>query len=372
MAVHKLTADLARAIDGGEIGLQVAAYQGEELLVDDWAGLADTATRRPVDGETLFHGFAHAKVLTNLALHLQVERGLVGVDVPVADYWPEFAAGGKAEITVGMVLSHECGLPQMPAGVTPELQADWDWMVSGLAKERPLYRPGTASAYLIISYGWIIGEVVRRTDPARRPFGQFVEEEICRPLGIADVWLGLPAAEESRMVRLYRPELPRPPDPPPPYAKLAQPPAVAVGPEVYNRPDVQRSCLPGTGGIGTARGFARLMALIANSGRLGGVRLLSEETVGGFKTPRLNRYEVDLSLPYLPPLGRAGFWIGGTAEVGFSPAIVFMPGVGGIVWADLDRRIGGAILHNRLFGPPAPSGRHPFGPIGAAIAALAR
>jgi len=366
---------LGIALERGEIGLQVAAYSGQTLVADAWAGLADVEAARPVTGDTLFVGFAHAKVLTSLALHLQVERGLLHLDNPVADYWPEFAARGKQDITIAQVLAHECGLPQMPAGVTPELQGDWEWMVAGLAGAEPCHPPGTASAYMIINQGWILGEVVRRTDPAHRPFGQFVREEVCEPIGAAEAWLGIPAGEEPRVARTYLPVTPSAAPAsgsPPPLAHLAMPAAVAVGPAVYNLPLTHQACNPGTGALGTARSWARVMALIANLGELDGVRLLSEETTRTFTRRRANRYEVDLCLGYVPPVGTAGIWVGGTPQTGLSPSIAFMGGVGGLVWADLERRVGGAILHNHVYHAGAPPDPHPLDPVGRAIDDLTR
>jgi CubicO group peptidase (beta-lactamase class C family) len=361
---------VAEAIAGGELGIAASAYHRGRPVADEWGGTADRERGLPVQRDTLFLGFAHAKVLTAVALHLQVERGLVDLEAPVARYWPAFADNGKAAITVTEILAHEAGLPQMPAGVTPELQCDWDWMVQALAAERPLYPPGTEGAYMIINQGWILGEVVRLTDPGRRDFARFVDEEICAPLGIRDLWLGRPAEAAPRVARLYRDGERSSPQLPPPYADLAQPPAVAVGPEVYNRRDVQEACLPGTGAIGTTRAYARLMAMIAGGGEMDGVRLLSEESAGRFIVPRTHSYESDGSLPYLPPVGQYGLWVGGTPEIGLSPSIAFMPGVGGIVWADLATGLGGAIHHNLLPGAPKP-GPHPFAAIGAAIQAIA-
>ncbi len=354
------------ALAGGEVGIGATAYRRGRLVAEAWGGVADRDTGRSVQRDTLFVGFAHAKVLTAVALHIQADRGLVDLQAPVAHYWPEFAAHGKEEITVTQVLAHEAGLPQMPAGVTPARQCDWDWMVEALAAERPLYRPGTESAYMIINQGWILGEVVRRTDILRRSFARFVDEEICAPLGIQDLWLGRPREASARMAILYRNGTRPAPQTVPPYAALAQPPEVAVGPDVYNRADVQEACLPGTGAIGTTQAYARLMAMIANDGQLDGVRVLSEPAARRFLVPRIKAYTRDGSLPYLPPLGQHGLWVGGTPEISLSPSIAFMPGVGGIVWADFESGFGGAIHHNLLPGAPRP-GPDPFGGIARAL-----
>ena len=152
--------------EGVEMGVQVAAYFGGDLIVDAWAGSADAAVGHAVDGDTLFNVFSVTKAVTATALHVQAERGLVEYDQPVARYWPEYAANGKEMVTVRDALSHCTGTPQMPPGVTPEGICDWDAMAAGIAALAPCYPVGQP-AYQAVSFGWVIGEIVRRTDPAR-------------------------------------------------------------------------------------------------------------------------------------------------------------------------------------------------------------
>ena len=186
----------------GEIGVQVAAYLDSELVIDQWGGLADETTGREVDSDTLFPVFSNIKAVTATALHIQAERGLVDYYQPVARYWPEFGKYGKDKGTVFDALTHRIGVPLMPVGVTPELMCDWDWMVGQVAEMHPLFEPGTRSGYMAYTFGWVVGEVVRRTDPKHRPFGQFIQEEICQPLGITDLWAGIPPEVEPRVARL--------------------------------------------------------------------------------------------------------------------------------------------------------------------------
>src|SRR5262249_43072427 len=153
-------------------------------------------------------------------------------------------------ITIRHVLTHRAGVPQMPPHVTPETLADWEWMVHELEEIEPAFPPGSATGYLSYTFGWLIGEVVRRTDPQHRPFGHFVQEEVCEPLGIDSLFLGVPPEEEHRVADLTFPVRPersgklRP---------IAVPDAVLFVPEVYNRSDVRRGCIPAAGGIGNAR-----------------------------------------------------------------------------------------------------------------------
>jgi CubicO group peptidase (beta-lactamase class C family) len=262
---------------GDEVGLQVAACVDGRLVVDAWAGLADEATRRPVDGETLFTIMSTTKGFMATCLHLLAERGLVAYDAPIATYWPEFAANGKERATVRHALTHAAGVPHLPEDVTPELLCDWDAMCTYLAAEAPLYEPGTRSTYHGAPFGYIIGEIVRRVDG--RPIAQFAQEELCAPLGIADFYLGIPDAVLPRVATLR--------DDPAQAAGIAAltgwarriiPPQV-ISAALFNRPDIRRVALPFAGGITNARAIARHYALLARHGDLDGVRLLSPARV---------------------------------------------------------------------------------------------
>ena len=170
-----------------ERGLQVAAYLNGELVVDAWAGVADPATGRPVDGETLFTVWSAGKGVAATVIHLLVERGLLGYDTLVASVWPEFGTHGKQAITVQHVLTHTAGIPQIPEGVSPAELLDWETMCQRITELAPLWPPGTATGYHAMTYGWLVGEVARRVDG--RPFAQIVQQEICEPLGISSLFL---------------------------------------------------------------------------------------------------------------------------------------------------------------------------------------
>lgn len=353
----------------GEVGLQVAVYHHGELVVDAWGGIADETTGRKVDGDTLFPVFSLVKAVTATALHIQAERGLIEYDQPIARYWPEFAAQGKERATVRDALSHRLGIPQMPDGVTPELMSDYDWMVDQLARMKPRFEPGTDNGYMCYTFGWVIAECVRRTDPQHRPFGAFVQEEICAPLGITDLWIGIPDQVEPRVARLKN-SVPRPLPPDLPIF-AAIPPQVATVEEVFGRADVRRSCHPGANGIMNARSAARIFAMLANGGELDGVRLLSQERVRTFSVPRPNTERSDTILGFPVRIGTAGYWLGGevSAEypyrlVGRNPRTLHHPGAGGSIgWADPDARLAVAICHNRMTHAPSEA----FAPIRDAV-----
>lgn len=372
---HSITASdprLAKAIktvlDRGETGISVAAYFRGELVAHGYAGYADVAERRPVASSTIFSVFSVTKGIAALAVHLQADRGLLSLDDPISTYWPEFAANGKGNITIEDALSHRAGIPQMPDGVTPELMADWNWMVQQIASFTPIFPPGTANAYHVLVWGWIVGEVVVRTDPHHRPFGQFITEEIFQPLGITDLFLGVPDTDLPRVATLYGCNEPFMADP---YNTSPLP--VFPGANVHNLDVVRQACDPGAGAIGNAQAIARLFAMIAEGGALDGVRLLSEEYVKGLTRFRKGAHDPDKVLPIPVWFGAAGFWLGGEKSksdplVGDHRDIIYSPGAGGsVAWADIRDRIAVAICHNNMDAGISADPEPAWAPIGRAI-----
>jgi CubicO group peptidase (beta-lactamase class C family) len=341
---------------GNEIGVQVCAYRHGKLVVDTWAGLADASTGRVVDGDTLFNVFSVTKAVAATALHIQADRGLIDYDAPIARYWPEYGVNGKEKTTARDVLTHRAGVPQMPQGVTPEKMCDWDWMTRQIAALKLLAEPGSKALYLSMTFGWLVGELVRRTDPQQRSLGRFVREEIAAPLGIADLWIGLPDAAVPRVAKLSNASPPVPPEYLPPLYTASMPPQVDLVPEVFERPDVRRAEVAGVGGIFNARSCARFWAMLAGGGALDGVRILSPDLVAGFNTPRPRSEEKDPVMFDIPlPLGIAGYWLGGpyppvcSAQ---SPRAICHPGAGNSIgWADPDSGLAVAICHNRMYNP---------------------
>jgi len=385
-----------RALDLGEVGVQVAVYHRGERLVDTWAGSANVARATPVGADTLFPIFSVTKSFTATALHIQAERGLIDYDAPVARYWPAFGARGKERITVRHVLSHRSGVPQMPFGVTIDTMLDWDWMIREIEGFEPLFETDTQSSYQAYVFGWYVGELVRRTDPAHRSIDRFIREEICDPLGIDDFYMGLPPREAPRVAQLYNTPFgaaggaaqghvslttatshARPPASAAPYLALAIPTAVTTGPDNYNRPEVQAGVNPGAGGIATARSVARLYAMLANRGTLDGVRLLREDTVLSLTKLRKDPYAHDQVVGRVAILGQGGFWLasdhaGGEAAVGTSNSVLCHPGAGGSIgWGDTDSGLAVAICHNRMFSRIDSPDKQPWIAIGDAARALA-
>ena len=187
--------------DAVEVAQCCVHVQGEPV-VDLWSGRADAI-------EVVFSA---TKGATASCANLLVQRGLLELDAPVAQYWPEYAANGKESTLVRWVLSHRAGVLAPSAGLSRDDVADWDTVVSALAAATPAWEPGTAYGYHAQSFGWLVGELVRRVDG--RSLGTFFREEVAEPAG-ADFWIGLPEEQEHRVAAVGMEATPPPgPDTP--------------------------------------------------------------------------------------------------------------------------------------------------------------
>ena len=269
--VRALLEEIVR--DTPEIGLQVAAYHNGKLAIDAWAGMADASKKTPVDGDTMFMLSSTTKGITATCMHALVEKHKLSYDMPIVKVWPEFGQNGKDTATLRHALSHQTGVPQTPVGYTPDWLPDWDRMCRGIAALKPMYPIGQRTAYHSLNFGYINGEILRRVDG--RTIGQFLQDEVCKPLGINGVYLGVPERELHRVAVLTD----APPAPADYDARMVGEPAGSYVAKVFNRRDVQQAAIPGSGGIMSARGLARHYAMLANWGELEGVRVLPEARV---------------------------------------------------------------------------------------------
>ncbi len=369
----RIDAALAEARRHGESAVQLAAMVHGEPREQAWTGSARPDRDQPVDASTLFPVFSVSKAFTAVAVHVLAENGLVDYDAPLSRYWPEYAQNGKDGITVRHVLIHRAGVPQMPQGMTVERLVDWEWMTAALEREAPLCAPGTRNTYMGYTYGFLLGELVRRADPAHRPFGRFLQEEVCAPLGIDEFWIGLPPSELGRVATLFYPS-PAPLSSPDSVHGRSAPAAVGFFPDVYNLPAVQTACIPGSNGIGSARSVVRLFAMLAGRGELDGTRLLSEERVMGFLEPRPGGDDDDLTFGSPMPIGMGGMLLNPVGYVRTVPGarVLAQFGAGGTLgYADLDSGLSFAICHNRMFAKPAlGTVAAPFEQLGEALLGL--
>ena len=263
----------------GELGAAVTLYVDGAAVVDLWGGWADEARTRPWERETLVNVWSTTKGPTALCAHLLADRGLLDLDAPVATYWPEFAAAGKEGLPVRHLLSHRAGLSGLREPHTIEQLYDWELTCARLAATEPWWEPGTRSGYHAMTYGFLVGEVIRRIT-GQLP-GEFLHQEVTGPLGI-DFTIGLPEKEAGRAAELVHPPAASSSEQAAIFAQL-QPAALAalvnpiVGAADANTPAWRAAHIPAANGHGTARAVAALYGIFAGRGEFAGRRLLSPE-----------------------------------------------------------------------------------------------
>jgi len=289
---------LERQFAAGEhIGANVCVYHRGRKVVDLWGGLFDEDTKTPWQADTMAVSFSTTKGLTATCLHILADRGLVDYQAPVSTYWPEFAKNGKEKITVYHLLTHQAGLAPVPEGIYGAGLFDWDAVIHGLEEDEPAWEPGTASGYHAITFGFLVGEVVRRVSGKR--IGQFLRDEVCAPLGLKDMYIGAPVGVEPQIARLKSRMAPTPElmkqmlqrlssgqpliEPLMERAMGARPGQMLSGGnqehDVFDTPEGHRAEIPAANGIMTARVLARMYACLGNGGELDGARLMSPERV---------------------------------------------------------------------------------------------
>ena len=293
----------ARNLAEEEVGAACAVYQHGALVVDLWGGFADREAARPWERDTAALVFSATKGLTAALVHRLAERGALDLDASVADYWPEFAANGKGAITVRDVLTHRAGLAAVEGALTLDEVLAWDPVCAAIAAQPPNWEPGTKHGYHARTFGWILGEVVRRV--TGDSFGAHFAKEAAAPLGL-DFWVGLPEAEERRVAKLYPAPEPSDPEQLALREKFMGPDTllgrVLSGPsglfsygDMWNTRALHAAEMPSSNGIGTARALARFYA--ATIGEVDGVRLLSEETRRAAVAPQVEGPDGVIRIP---------------------------------------------------------------------------
>jgi len=331
---------------GAERGVQVAVYRHGEQIVDAVAGVADPTTGRPVTADTVFYNFSIVKGAAATVAHVLAERGLFGYDTPVAELWPEFGTHGKQAVTVRQVLDHSAGVPGIPPDTTPEDLCDWDKMCAAVADAEPWWEPGTKVGYHAYTFGYIIGEIVRRT--TGKPISQVLREEVAGPLGVAEeLWFGMPVSEHHRLARLE--DAPgaeemaaaMPPDLP---MFKAGPLTVFPTAQLGNRTDILEADIP-AGGKTSARAIARMYAALL--GEVDGVRLLSPERLRAATAVSTSGTDEVFGMPSAWGLGYSIGLLGSTPQD--SPTAFGVGGAGGsFAYGDTASGIAFAVTKNRL------------------------
>ncbi|MGO9604722.1 MAG: serine hydrolase domain-containing protein [Candidatus Binataceae bacterium] len=272
---------------GTEVGASAAIVLDGKPVVDIWAGHADKAKTRPWTRDTIANIYSTTKGLTAICAHRLVDQGKLDLDAPVARYWPEFAAAGKANLPVRFLLSHRAGLPAVRKPLPAEALFNWNAMTAALADQEPWWEPGTKHGYHAITYGWLVGEVIHRIT-GKTP-GTYFRDELAKPLGL-EAHIGLGAEYDSRTAEMIAAPPPAPGqpnifaevlnNPESVTAKAFGNPPLMFKPGLVNTREWRAAELPAANGHATARALARLYGALARGGEVvDGYRVLTPKSI---------------------------------------------------------------------------------------------
>ncbi|HEX4478751.1 MAG TPA: serine hydrolase domain-containing protein [Polyangiaceae bacterium] len=271
--------------DGLEAGAATSVVVDGKTVVDVWGGASDEHGKEPWGEDTIVQVMSTTKGMTTLVAHLLVERGLLDLDAPVARYWPEFAEAGKGAIPVRYLLTHQAGLAALDQLQPPGALQDWQRVTTLLAAQKPGWEPGSALGYHAVTFGFLVGEVIRRI--TGKTVGRMIREEIAGPLGV-DFQLGFDESVDPRVAFLIDPE------PAPegvidlvnaitmdPFGQLSRAFLVAIPtPDTsFNSRGARAAEMPASNGHTNARALARIYGALARGGEIDGTRLLKSETI---------------------------------------------------------------------------------------------
>jgi CubicO group peptidase (beta-lactamase class C family) len=337
--------------DGLELGASFAVLVDGKTVVELWGGYADRGKQRLWDRDTLTPVYSTTKGIAALVVARLVDQGALFYDAPVADVWPEFAANGKDKITLAEALSHQAGLPGFKEPIDPALWLDPPALAAALASLAPLWKPGAASGYHPLTWGYIAGEIVRRA--TGKTLGQHLADDFCDPHGV-DFWIGLPDEEHGRCAEIQKPKTG------PALGEVTDLKTIAFLTK-WSAPDRggalwRRIEIPSANGHGTALSVAQLYGVYANGGKLDSETLIGPAAFEALTKTRIDND--DLILPY-----RVQFAAGPMRNVqglyGPNPRTIAHSGWGGSMGlGDPDARMSCAYVMNRqehhLQGDPRP------------------
>ena len=332
---------------GLDVGASLAITIEGKYVMDIWAGYFDKAQTHPWQEDTIVNVYSTTKVMTALCVLMLVDRNLIDLDAPVANYWPEFKQAGKEEIPVRYLLSHTAGIPGFDQRIQPETLYDWDRCTSLLAAQKPWWEPGTKNGYHSITFGYLLGELVRRI--SGKSLGTFFRDEVANPLK-ADFHIGLPKEYDSRVGELI------PPIPPTPQNTgeidpNSIPVRVFSNPILTSRETLTREWraaeIPASNGHGNARSIVRVGSALACGGELDGVKLLSLNTIE--KAIEEQSYNTDLTLNVPLRFGLGFGLVTKEMPISPNPRSFYWGGWGGShVTMDLDAKMSWAYAMNRM------------------------
>jgi CubicO group peptidase (beta-lactamase class C family) len=347
-----LDAFAANFDERGEVGAAVCVYVDGRPVVDLWGGHADAGSGRKWTADTIVPVFSSTKGVTAVCANVAMERGALDPDAHVLDYWPEFADYGKAAITVRQVLSHQAGLPLVEGTFTLDEVLAWHPMVEQLARQAPIWDPGTQHGYHMRTFGWLVGEILRRA--TGQMVGAFVRDEIAAPLGI-DFFIGLPETLEPRVARIVPPDADMRVALEPFRDKLLlarvfdNPSGLFNYDDMWNTRALHAAELPSSNGIGDARALARLYASCIGDG-VDGVRTLRPESVASATVEQVRGPDAVIMIKTAYGLG---FMLGTCFGAANPPSVFGHAGAGGsLSFADPERGLAfGYVMNHLRFDP---------------------
>ncbi|HET9690822.1 MAG TPA: serine hydrolase domain-containing protein [Acidimicrobiales bacterium] len=348
----------ANFAERGDVGAACAVYLDGSPVVDLWGGVADGRAGRDWSADTMALVYSTTKGLTAVVAHMLAAAGAVDLDAPVCDLWPEYSAGGKGATTLRHMLAHRAGLPTFEPALASDQALAWRPAVEALARQAPRWEPGSRHGYHAVTYGWLVGEVLRRATGST--VGQLLAEHVGGPLG-ADCFIGLPEHEEPRVARLLAAPAPAVPgaadlaELPPgaldrlaAYADPASLTMRALNPTTppfnFNSREVHAAELPAANGVATARSLARVYA--ATIGAVDGVRLLDAATLADATAEQSAGPDAVL---LVPTRFGSGFQLASEFSPLLGPASFGHSGAGGsLAFADPDAGVGFAYVMNQM------------------------
>ncbi|MFB9882113.1 serine hydrolase domain-containing protein [Planobispora siamensis] len=328
---------------GAEVGVQVAVVEKGRVVADVVGGSADSRLGIAVAPDTLFFAASTAKGPASAVAHVLVERGELDYDMRAVEVWPEFGAHGKDRVTLRHVLLHTAGVPAPPYDVTFDDLRDWDRMCALLAAAEPWWEPGTRYGYHAQTFGFLLGEIVRRA--TGRTVSWWLRELVTRPLGIEDeVHFAVPGALLGRVAR-HEPPVGTPPAPEPgSRADRANPPGIRHDAGTANRPDVLTAESLSFGAM-TARGAARIYAALL--GHVEGVDLVSPVRRADMAAVHVQGVDEVMGVPSTWAFGFSTYRPGGVqARPGSTFGMIGMNG--SAAYADIDSGVAVAVMRNRF------------------------
>ncbi|HEY6298346.1 MAG TPA: serine hydrolase domain-containing protein [Candidatus Binatus sp.] len=338
----------------GEVGAAAAVMLDGKSVVDIWAGHADREKTRPWTRDTLVNVYSTTKGVTAICAHRLADKGLLDIDAPVAKYWPEFAQAGKDKLPVRYLLSHRAGMAAVRKPLDDDALFKWDKMTTALAEQEPWWEPGTKHGYHALTFGHLVGEVIRRIT-GKTP-GTYLRDELAGPLGL-DLHIGLDAKDDARTGDMIAMPPPGPGEPNLFAEVMKNPESVAfkafmnppggMRPGLVNTREWRAAEIPAANGHTTARSLAKLYGVLARGGELDGVRVMSKEQVAKCSIEQSNGPDALLVINTRFSLGFMMSQPG--ASLGPNAKSFGHPGAGGSLgYADPEAKIGFGYTMNKM------------------------